>query len=106
MKRTGPRTEPLGTPQVRQDEGVLCERIPTVDVWDEIYKMNHCSETEQIPNQVESRWSRMEWSRVSKVADRSRRQKQETCCIEIMQPSNQIERSHNIKQNNIQILYI
>ena len=36
--------------------------------------MNHCSETEEMSNQVERRWSRMEWSRVSKAADRSRRQ--------------------------------
>ena len=32
MKRTGPRTEPFGTPQVIEDEGELCEEIPTVDV--------------------------------------------------------------------------
>ena len=44
--------------------------------------MNHCSETEEMPNQVKRRWSRMEWPLVSKAADRSRRQKQETCCIE------------------------
>ena len=50
-------------------------RDPTVDVRDERYKVNHCSETEEIPNQVERRWSRMEWSRVSKAADRSRRQR-------------------------------
>ena len=42
---------------------------PTVDVWDERYEVNHCSETEEMPNQVERRWSRIEWSRVSKAAD-------------------------------------
>ena len=47
MKRTGPRTEPCGTPQVRGDEGELCGRIPTVDVRDERYEVNHCSETEE-----------------------------------------------------------
>ena len=46
-------------------------------------RVNHCSETEKMLNQVERRWSRMEWSRLSKSADRSRRQRQETCCIEI-----------------------
>ena len=60
------------------DEGELCGGIPTVEVWDERYEVNHCSETEEMSNQVERRWSRMEWSRVSKAADRSGRQRQET----------------------------
>ena len=83
MKRTGPRTEPCGTPQVRGDKGELCRGIPTVDVRNERYEVNHYSETEEMPNQVGRRWSRMEWSRVSKAADRSRRQRLETCCMEI-----------------------
>ena len=49
MKRTGPRTEPCGTPQVRGDEGELCGGIPAVDVRDERYEVNHCSETEEMP---------------------------------------------------------
>ena len=52
LKRTGPRTEPCGTSQVREDEGELCGGIPTVDVRDESYEVNHCSETEEIPNQT------------------------------------------------------
>ena len=83
MKRTWPRTEHCGTPKVRGDEGELCGGIPTVDVRDERYEVNHCSETEEMPNKVERRWSMMEWSRVSKAADRSRRQKQENCCMEM-----------------------
>ena len=83
MNRTGPRTEPWGTPQVRRDKGKLCGGSPTVVVRGERYEVNHCSETEEMPNQVERRWSRMEWSRVSKAADRSRRQRQETCCVEM-----------------------
>ena len=79
LKRTGPRTELWGTPQVRGDEEELFGGIPTVDVRDERYEMNYCSETEEMPHQVERRWSRMEWSRVSKAADRSRRQRQESC---------------------------
>ena len=67
----------------RGNEGELCGGIPTVDLRDERYEVNHCSETEGMLNQVERRWSRMEWSRVSKAADRSRRQRQETCCIEM-----------------------
>ena len=38
LKRTGPRTERCGTPQVRRDEGELCEGIHTVDVRDERMK--------------------------------------------------------------------
>ena len=68
---------------MRGDEGEMCEGIPIVDVRDERYEVSHCSETEEIPNQVERRLSRTEWSRVSKAADRSRRQRQETCCIEM-----------------------
>ena len=65
MKRTGTRTEPCGTPQGGGDVGELCVGIPTVDVRDERYEVNRCNETEEMPNQVERRWSRMEWSRVS-----------------------------------------
>ena len=83
MKRTGPRTEHCGTPKVRGDEGELCGGIPTVDVRDERYEVNHCIETEEMPKKVEGRWSMMEWSRVSNAADRSRRQRQETCYKEI-----------------------
>ena len=58
-------------------------RIPTVDVRDERYEMRHCSESEEMPYKVERRWCRMESSRVANAADRSRRQRQETCCIEM-----------------------
>ena len=61
----------------------MCGGIPMGDVRDKRYEVNHCGETEEMTNQVERRWSRMEWSRVSKAADRSRRQRQETCCIEM-----------------------
>ena len=81
LKRTEPRTEHYGTSQVREDEAELCGGIPTVDVRDEIYEVNHCS-AEEMPNQVERRRSGMEWSRVSKASDRSSRQRQDTCCME------------------------
>ena len=55
LKRTGPRTKPGGTLQVRGDEVELCGGSPTVDVRDERYEVNHCSETEEMPNQVERR---------------------------------------------------
>ena len=59
LKRTGPRTEPCATPQVRGDEGELCGGIPAVDVRDERYEVNHCIEREEMPNHVERRWSKM-----------------------------------------------
>ena len=59
LKRTEPRTESCGTSQVRGAEAELCGRIPTVDVRDDRYEVNHCSETEEMLNQVERRWSRM-----------------------------------------------
>ena len=68
---------------MRGDEGKLCGGIPTVDVRDERYEMNHCSETDEMSNQVERRCSRIEWSRVSKAADTSSRQRHETCCMEM-----------------------
>ena len=48
----------------------LCGGVPTVVVRNERYDVNHYSETEEMPNQVERRWSRIEWSIVSKAADR------------------------------------
>ena len=77
LKRTGPRTKPWGTRQVRGDVGEVCGGISKANVRDQRYEVNHCSETEKMPKQVERRWSRMKWSRVSKAADRSRRQRQE-----------------------------
>ena len=65
------------------DERELCGGFPIVDVKDERYERNHCSETEEMPNQVERRCNRIEWSKVSNAADRSRRQRQETCCMEM-----------------------
>ena len=35
----------MGTPQVRRDEGERSGGIPTVDVRDERYEVNHCSNT-------------------------------------------------------------
>ena len=71
LKKTVPRTEPCGTPQVRGDEGEMFVGIPAVDVRDESYEVKHYIETEEMTNKVERRWSTLEWSRVSKAADRS-----------------------------------
>ena len=73
---------PWVTARVRGDEGEMYG-MATTDVRDERYEVNHCSEREKILNQVERRWKRMECARVSKAADRSRRQRKETCCVEL-----------------------
>ena len=83
MQRTGPRIEPWGIPQVSGDEGQMCGGMAMADMRYERYEGNHCSEKVEMPNQVERRRSMMEWSRVSKAAERSRRQRQETCCLEM-----------------------
>ena len=44
----------------------MCGAIPTVDVRDERYEVNHCSEEDELPNQVERRgvgWSDREYQR-------------------------------------------
>ena len=48
----------------------MCGGMATADVRDERYEVNHCSVRGEMPNQVERRRSRMEWSRVSNAADR------------------------------------
>ena len=52
IEKNWPRMEPCGSPQVRGDEGELCGGIPTVDVQNERYEVNHCSETEE----CQTRW--------------------------------------------------
>ena len=59
----------------------MCGGIAKADVRDERYEVNHCSKTEKMPNQVDRRWSKIEWSRVSKTADRSTRQRLDTNCM-------------------------
>ena len=41
--------------------------------------VNHCKGSSETPNQVEGRSSKIELSRVPNVAERSRRQTQDTC---------------------------
>ena len=45
----------LGNLKERGDEGEMCGGIGTTDVRDERYEVNHCSETEEMPNQVQRR---------------------------------------------------
>ena len=47
--------------------------IHTVDVRDERYEVCHCSETEEMPNQVENKGVGWNGRQKSKAADRSRR---------------------------------
>ena len=41
LNRIGPRTEPWGTPHVREDEGARCGEMETADVRDDKYEVNH-----------------------------------------------------------------
>ena len=41
LNRIGSRTEPWGTPHVREDEGERCGGIETADVRDYKYEVNH-----------------------------------------------------------------
>ena len=65
LKRTGPRTKPWGTLQIRGDAGEMCGGMTMADVQDERYEVNHCSEREEMPNQIddEAGWSGQEYQR-------------------------------------------
>ena len=44
----------------------MCGGIARADVWDERYELNHCSDTEEMPNQVKDDgvgWSGREYHR-------------------------------------------
>ena len=41
LNRMGPRTEPWGTPHVREDEEERCSEMETADVRDDMYDVNH-----------------------------------------------------------------
>ena len=57
--------------EIRRDE--------TAGMWNDRYEVNHCRGSSEMPNQVERRRSKMEWSRVSKAAKRQRWQTKDTC---------------------------
>jgi len=79
-KRSGPRTEPWGTPQ----EDVCQEdRSVTHLTWkgrDERYDLNQVRTEPWMPNQDERRVIKMSWSIVLKAAERSSRQRHDTFC--------------------------
>ena len=74
----GPRTKPRGTPhiQVWQEEKLLLHL--TWKERDDKYDLNQSKAELWIPNQDNRRVSSMLWSMVSKAAERSRRQRQDT----------------------------
>ena len=41
LNRIGPRTDPCGTPHVREDEGERCGEMETADMRDNKYEVNH-----------------------------------------------------------------
>ena len=76
----GSRTEPWGTPhiQVWQKEKLLLHL--TRKERDDKYDLNQSKAEPWMPNQDDRRVSSMLWSMVSKAAERSRRQRQDTFC--------------------------
>ena len=68
--------EPCLTPHVTGDERDKCGGIEIEDVQGK-YEVNQWREREDMPNQLETRCSKIEWSRISKAAERSRRQRQD-----------------------------
>ena len=83
MERMAPRTEPWGTPQERGSEEERLSRHETEKNLSDRYDWNQARALSHIPNQEVRRWSRMEWSIVSKAADRSSRVRPVTCCRSI-----------------------
>ena len=79
LKRIGPKTEPCGIPHVRGSE---CERLggmKQLKCGNDRYEVNHCSGCSKMKKQVERRRGKMVRLRVSKAAERSRWQRQDTC---------------------------
>ena len=71
--KRGPRTDPCGTPRSkerREDRQLL---TLTSCVRDVKYDFSQESTVPLIPNRVDSFYNKMEWSTVSKAADKSRR---------------------------------
>ena len=70
-KRTGPRTEPLGTSKLRGASSDLRPLTLTIWVLSERYDLNQDKAVSLIPKECSSWWRRMLWSMVSNAADRS-----------------------------------
>jgi len=73
MKRIGPNTGPWGTPVASRVGDDLQPEHETVKVLSNIYEENQERTLPRRPNHIDKRCNRMEWSIVSKAAERSRR---------------------------------
>ena len=60
LKRTGPKTEPCGTPQARGSDGERLSEMKQLICGNDKYEVNHCRGSSEMPNQVERRRSKME----------------------------------------------
>src|SRR5208282_891541 len=83
MKRMGTRTEPWGTPQERGSEEERLSRQETEKNLRDRFDWNQARALSHIPNQEVRRWSKMEWSILSKAAERSSRVRPVTSCRSI-----------------------
>jgi len=81
MKRIGPNTEPWGTPVASRVGDDLQPEHETVKVLSDRYKENQERTMPRRPNHKDKRCNRMEWSIVSKAAERSKRVRQVTSCL-------------------------
>jgi len=81
MKRIGPSTEPLGTPVASRVGDDLQPEHETVKILYDRYEENQERTLPWRPNNKDKRCSRMEWSTVSKAAERSGRVRQLTFCL-------------------------
>jgi len=79
--RIGPNTEPWGTPVTSRVGDDLQPEHETVKVLFDRYEENQERTLLRRPNRKDQRCSRMEWSIVSKAAERSRRVRQVTSCL-------------------------
>jgi len=79
-KNSAPRTEPWGTPQedVYQEDRSVSHL--TRKRRDDRYDLNQLRTKPWIPNQDERQVIKMSWSIVSKVAERSSKQRHDTFC--------------------------
>ena len=76
--RSGPRTEPCGTPQSSDESEDDESPCRTQNRRLERYDRNQSAARSVKPHDECSRWSKMLWSTVSKAADKSRRTRRDS----------------------------
>ena len=83
INSNGPNTEPWGTPQNTEKDDDFWPEAETTDERDARYERNHERAESEIPNQADRRCNKIVWSMVSNAAERSNKQRQDTCCFAV-----------------------